>query len=472
MEPAARLPVDDLAEAAAALAQGHTDPEALLEACLARLSAHNPALNAIIAMDLPAARAAASAAAARRRAGQALGPLDGVPFTVKDNLYAAGFGATWGSRLFRDFAPGVDDLCVARLRAGGAVLVGKTNTPEFALAVHTTNPVFGTTRNPWNTALVPAGSSGGAAAAVAAGMAPLAIGTDAGGSIRLPASFTGISGFKPSTGRIPRLHGFPPLSLDYQAIGVMARDVAGIRLAMAVLAGGDARDRASLAFGVLEGAPLAPGTRAQLVMEAGGEGVDPAVAALVRDAASVLVALGCTMTEGALPGDATQLRDVSAVLSAVGVARVVEAHQGWRDAVTPPIRATAERGLAISATDYARAQDGLAAWRAAVGAAMGDDDVLVTPTCPAPPWPIESGPPATVGGRQAGPRMPVAFTAFANAMGWPAISVPCGLSPEGLPIGLHIIGRYGEDARVLALAEAFQQRTAWHKARPPLGETP
>ena len=252
----------------------------------------------------------------------------------------------------------------------------------------------------------------------------------------------------------------------------MARDVAGIRLAMAVLAGGDARDRASLAFGMLEGAPLAPGTRARLVMEAGGEGVDPAVAALVRDAASVLATLGCTMTEGALPGDATQLRDVSAVLSAVGVARVVEAHQGWRDAVTPPIRAAAERGLAISATDYARAQDGLAAWRAAVGAAMGDDDVLVTPTCPAPPWPIESGPPAMPGGREARPRMPVPFTALANAMGWPAISIPCGLSPEGLPIGLHIIGRYGEDARVLALAEAFQQRTAWHKARPPLGETP
>ncbi len=471
MEPAPALPVDDLAEAAAALAEGRTDPEALLDACLARLAAHNPGLNAVIAMDLPAARTAAAEAAARRRAGQALGPLDGVPFTVKDNLYAAGFGATWGSRLFQDFAPGVDDLCVARLRAAGAVLVGKTNTPEFALAVHTSNPVFGTTRNPWDPALVPAGSSGGAAAAVAVGMAPLAIGTDAGGSIRLPAAFTGLSGFKPSTGRIPRLHGFPPLSLDYQAIGVMARDVAGIRLAMGILAGGDPRDRASLAFGPL-GAPPPGGTRIRLVMQAGGEGTDAAVAALVRDAAAVLAEAGCTIAGGDMPGDATALRDVSAVLSAVGVARVVQAHEGWRDAVTPAIRSVAERGMTLSGIDYARAQDGLAAWRASVGAAMGDDDILVTPTCPAPPWPIESGPPATVGGLQAGPRMPVAFTAFANAMGWPAISISCGLSPEGLPIGLHLIGRYGEDARVLALAEAFQQRTAWHKARPNLGETP
>ncbi|NGM20049.1 amidase [Roseomonas stagni] len=472
MEPVPAPPVDDLAEAASALAEGRTTPETLLEACLARLEAHNPELNAIIAMDLPAARAAAAESGARRRAGKAIGPLDGVPFTVKDNLYAAGFGATWGSRLFRDFVPGVDDLCVARLRAAGAVLVGKTNTPEFALAVHTSNPVFGTTRNPWNPAMVPAGSSGGAAAAVAAGMAPLAIGTDAGGSIRLPAAFTGLSGFKPSTGRIPRLHGFPALSLDYQAIGVMARDVAGLRLAMHVLAGGDARDRASLAFGPLDASAPAGGTRIRLVMQAGGEGTDPAVAALLCSAAAVLAEAGCTIAEGDMPGDATALRDFSAVLSAVGVARVVQAHEGWQDLVTPAIRAVAERGLALSGIDYARAHDGLAAWRASVGAAMGDDDILVTPTCPTPPWPIESGPPATVGGQPAGPRMPVAFTAFANAMGWPAISIPCGLSPDGLPIGLHLIGRYGEDARVLALAEAFQQRTAWHKARPPLGETP
>jgi aspartyl-tRNA(Asn)/glutamyl-tRNA(Gln) amidotransferase subunit A len=472
MEPHPAPPVDDLAAAATALGTGTATPEGLLEACLARLSAHNPSLNAIIATDLPAARAAAAESGARRRAGKAIGPLDGVPFTVKDNLYATGFGATWGSRLFRDFAPGVDDLCVARLRAAGAVLVGKTNTPEFALAVHTSNPVFGTTRNPWNPAMVPAGSSGGAAAAVAAGMAPLAIGTDAGGSIRLPAAFTGLSGFKPSTGRIPRLHGFPPLSLDYQAIGVMARDVAGLRLAMEVLAGPDARDRASLAFGPLDASPPAGGTRIRLVMQAPGEGTDPAVVAPLRDAAAVLAEAGCTVTEGAMPGDATALRDFSAVLSAVGVARVVQGHEGWQDAVTPAIRAVAERGLALSGIDYARAQDGLAAWRASVGAAMGDDDLIVTPTCPAPPWPIDSGPPASVGGQPAGARMPVAFTAFANAMGWPAISIPCGLSPDGLPIGLHIIGRYGQDARVLALAEAFQQRTAWHKARPPLGETP
>lgn len=457
---------DDLEAAAAALATGAESATGLLARCAERMAARNPALNAVVTPDLGAARVAAEASDRRRGSGAALGPLDGVPFTVKDNLHVGGLRATWGSRLFADHIAPADDLCVARLRGAGAVLLGLTNTPEFALAAHTSNLLFGATRNPWDPQRVPGGSSGGAAASVATGMVPLAIGTDAGGSIRLPAALCGVSGFKPSVGRIPRLHGFPPLALDFQAIGVMARSVRGIRLAMKVLAGSDPRDRASLAFAD----PCAPAPRPlaiRLCLAAPEGETDAEVAERVEQAARVLAGLGHRMSEGPMPHDAAALASIRSVLSAVGVARVVAPHAGWEGKVTPAMRATAERGLGIAATRYAEAMDALAAWRAATAAAMAGVDILATPTCPVPAWPI--GPAAADGTPDlpAGPAHAVGFTAFANAMGWPAISLPCGVTRAGLPVGLHLVAPFGEDRRLLALAEAFQSATEWHIARPP-----
>jgi aspartyl-tRNA(Asn)/glutamyl-tRNA(Gln) amidotransferase subunit A len=378
---------DDLEAAAAALATGAETATGLLARCVARMGARNPALNAIVTTDLDAAQAAAEASDRRRRAGAALGPLDGVPFTVKDNLHVGGLRATWGSRLFADHVAPADDLCVARLRATGGVLLGLTNTPEFALAAHTSNLVFGATRNPWDPTRVPGGSSGGAAAAVATGMAPLAVGTDAGGSIRLPAALCGVSGFKPSVGRIPRRHGFPPLALDFQAIGVMARSVRGIRLAMDTLAGPDPRDRASLAFASVATPPQRPLTIRLCLAAPGGE-TDAEVAAQVQQAARVLAGLGHRVAEGPMPHDGAALVAIRSVLSAVGVARVVAPYAGLEGRVTPTMRAVAERGLGISATHYAEAMDALADWRAATAAAMADVDIVATPTCPVPAWPI------------------------------------------------------------------------------------
>ena len=177
-------------------------PVEVLEGVISRCESLNPRLNAIVALDLEGARTAARASEARMQSRARLGALDGLPVTVKDNIFVRGMPATWGSLLYRDFTPEDDDLAVERLRAEGAVIVGKTNTPEFALASFTDNRVFGPTRNPWNPDLTPGGSSGGAVAAIATGMVPLAIGTDAGGSIRLPASHTGLVGFRPSTGRV------------------------------------------------------------------------------------------------------------------------------------------------------------------------------------------------------------------------------------------------------------------------------
>ena len=185
-----------------------------LNAILERISAVNPRLNAIVTLDAEGARAAALASAARWSAGTALSNLDGIPLSVKDNIPVRGMRATWGSRVYADFVPDADELPIARLRAAGAVILGKTNCPEFTLHGYTDNSLFGTTRNPWNIALTPGGSSGGAVAAVAAGLGPVAIGTDGGGSIRRPASHTGLVGFKPSRGRVPRCDGFPAILLD------------------------------------------------------------------------------------------------------------------------------------------------------------------------------------------------------------------------------------------------------------------
>src|SRR5262245_58547451 len=191
-------------ELAAGYRKGKASPVEALEAVLGRLHEVNPRLNAVITLDRDGARAAAAASAGRWRSGEQYGALDGVPITIKDCLLVAGLRTTWGSRPYADHGPGADETPVARLRAAGAVIVGKTNVPEFTVQGYTDNPLFGPTRNPWNTALTPGGSSGGAVAAVASGIGAFAIGTDGGGSIRRPASHTGLVGFKPSRGAVPR----------------------------------------------------------------------------------------------------------------------------------------------------------------------------------------------------------------------------------------------------------------------------
>jgi aspartyl-tRNA(Asn)/glutamyl-tRNA(Gln) amidotransferase subunit A len=223
-------------------------PVEVLDAVLARCEAVNPRLNAIVTFDVEGARQAARASEARWHMGQALGQLDGVPLTVKDNIPVRGLRTTWGSRLLADYVPAEDELPVARLRAQGAVIIGKTNVPEFTLQGYTHNALFGTTGNPWDPRLTPGGSSGGAVAAVAAGLGPLAIGTDGGGSIRRPAGHAGLVGLKPSMGRVARANGLPAILHDFEVVGPMARTTADAALLFSAIAGPDPRDRSSLAF--------------------------------------------------------------------------------------------------------------------------------------------------------------------------------------------------------------------------------
>lgn len=444
----------DAAELVAAYRAGRLDPVAALEACLARIDAANPALNAIVTLDREGARAAAEASAARWRAGTALGALDGVPVTVKDNLHVGGLRATWGSRLYEGLVAPRDDIPVARLRAAGAVILGKTNTPELALSGFTDNLLFGSTGNPWAPDRQPGGSSGGAVAAVAAGMGPIALATDAGGSLRRPAGHAGVATIKPTPGRVPRRWGFPPLASDFQVIGPIARSVRDLRCVLDLI--GDARP-------VL---PTPARLRIKAVRRCGAAPVDPGVRAAFDEAIDALRGLGHAVEEVDAPWDPDEVGALFATISAVGVARVVAAHDGWEGMVTPSIRAQATAGLAMPATDYLRALDRIATLRAELADWMATADVLATPSAAVLPWPRDAAGPATVDGVAAGPRAAAIYATVVNLAALPAVVVPSA-QVDGLPTGLQLVAAAFNEDLLLDLAQAFERARPWRRLAPP-----
>lgn len=462
-----RLSATELAAGFRAL---HFTPAMALEQVAARIAAHNPVLNAIVTHDAAGAQAAAHASTLRHAAGKPFGGLDGVPLTVKDNIAVAAMRTTWGSRLFADHIPAVDELPVARLRAAGALILGKTNTPEFAMQGHTDNPLFGPTRNPWNTALTPGGSSGGAAAAVAAGFGPLALCSDGGGSIRRPASHTGLVGFKPSRGRVPRSAGLPAIFLDYEVAGPIARTVDDAVLMLAAISAPDARDAQSLSFAQLPfKVPQAlPRLRILHIPTLGDAPVDPHIAASVALAAEHLRQLGhvvetATRFDAADPVTAHWMQ-----LSQVGLAHMLRQHPDWRDLLTPAAIANAEAGMAMPATTLFELLSQVDALRAALGRVFADHDLLLTPTAAALPWPIGVAHPSHIAGREVGPRGHAVFTGFVNAAGLPAVSVPCTPAPDGMPIGIQLVGRFGEDGLLCAIAREYEGAYPWRTRWPHL----
>ena len=435
---------------------------------LKRVEALDPQLHAFRKVDADGARSAARASTLRYAQGAPASLLDGVPLSVKDNIAVAGLRATWGSRLFDDHVPARDELPVARLRQAGAVILGKTNTPEFAMQGHTDNLVFGTTRNPWNLALTPGGSSGGAVAAVAAGLGPLALGTDGGGSIRRPASHTGLVGFKPSRGRVPRCDGLPAIFLDYEVAGPIARTVDDAILLMQIICAPDARDPASAPFAQLPFAvdPAPPHVRILHVPAFGSAPVDGEITASVDAAAAHLRSLG-HQVERAPHFDLAD--DVTArwmTLSQAGLAQMLEAHPGWRALLTPAAIANAEAGAAMPATALFDLLQAIARLRSRLGQVFADYDFLLTPAAAALPWPLEQTHPLNIAGRAVGPRGHAVFTGFVNAAGLPAMALPCTPSASGLPIGLQLIGRWGEDGPLCALARQYEACRPWATAWP------
>jgi aspartyl-tRNA(Asn)/glutamyl-tRNA(Gln) amidotransferase subunit A len=426
---------------------GAFTPSDAVDAVLARIAAFNPGLNAIVTLDGEGARRDAAASTERWRRGRAIGRLDGVPITVKDNIPVAGLRASWGSLLLADYVPVRDELPVARLRAAGAVILGKTNCPEFSLQGYTDNKLFGPTRNPWNPDLTPGGSSGGAAAGVAAGFGPVAIGTDGGGSIRRPASHTGLVGFKPSAQQVARADGFPPILLDFEVIGPLTRTVADARLVMEVI-------------GPVPSLPPSP-RRIRFVPRFGAAPVDPEIAASVAGAAEAFRRLGHSVEEGEVPFACAPLDAAWPVISQTGLAWLLHSYGEWQGRVTDAVAAMEAAGAAFPATAYFGALQAVSALRGELAAFFRDYDLILTPSAAALPWPATQSHPAVIDGQAVGPRGHAVFTAFANMAGCPGINLPCAPSAAGLPIGFQLVGARGADATVLAVAEQYETAYPW-----------
>lgn len=459
------------AEASALLARRELSPVDLVESVLARIEAVNPALNAIVALDADGARAAAAASAARHAAGAPLGPLDGIPLTVKDNILVAGLPAVWGSNLYRDHVPEADELPVARLRAAGMVVLGKTNVPEFTLQGYTDNRVFGPTRNPWNTDLTPGGSSGGGVAAVASGMGPVALGTDGGGSIRRPASHTGLVGLKPSIGLVARCDSLPQILLDCEVIGPLTRTVADAALLTAHMSGADVRDPLSRWAAPLSPVDLSPPPplRILYVPRFGDNPVDPAIAAACAAAAARFAALGHAVEEGPVPFDVDSLTELWGVIGQAAVAWLLDAHPGREAEVGESYPPMAEAGRATGAARYLDMMLRIAAFRRHTAELFERVDVVMTPSAAALPWPAATPFPAEIDGRPVGPRGHAVFTNWVNIAGHPGLNLPADPDPAtGLPIGFQLVGGFGRDGLLLRLGAQYEAAHPFAQRRPPI----
>jgi aspartyl-tRNA(Asn)/glutamyl-tRNA(Gln) amidotransferase subunit A len=444
-------------------------PAEVVDAVLARIERVNPELNAFCTVTAEDAREAALAAEVAVMTGEPLAPLHGVPFSLKDLVFTRRVLTTGGSRLFADHVPEEDAVVVERLKGAGAILVGKTNTPEFGHKGVTDNPLFGITRNPWNPDLTPGGSSGGAGAAVAAGLGPLAVGTDDGGSIRIPASFCGIYGLKPSFGRVPSYPQFP----GWRGVGVtgpMTRTVRDAALMLDVMAGPDDRDRHSLPADA-GGSYLAAcddgiaGLSVAWSPDLGHARVDPQVDEICRHAAERFESLGCHVEVVTPSWD-----DPEEIFRVMGAA---EMHAAWGQAMVDgeerldrSLVALLRFGRTIGIEAYLRALHRRDEFWTDVQRFLARFDLLITPTVAVPPF--ATGRPAVteINGHPVSPLGWLPFTFPFNLTGQPAATVPVGFTSAGLPVGLQIVGRRHGERTVLAASAAFEAAAPWATRRP------
>ena len=441
-------------EIAADVTAGRTSAVETAKAALARIEAAK-ALNAVVTIDPARTLADAAAVDARLRAGEQM-PLAGVPIVVKDNIWVGGWRITQGSRLFSDFIAPRDAIAVERLRKAGAVVVGIGATSEFASKGVTTSPLFGPTRHPLNPELTPGGSSGGPAAAVAAGLVPLAIGTDAGGSSRRPPAHVGVAGFKPSYGAIPYGPGFAEPFFGLSVIAPIATTIADIALAFETMAGVDPRDPDSAR--VAQEADDPAGLRIAFSPRLGLDvAVDDVVANGLASAIGRLSASGLPVAQRdpVWPKGATE--EAIMPLQHAGLAALHgETFRNDPAVFDPDIAKQIERGLSWSGTDVAAALIASATITNAFAAFFTEIDLLLAPTVPCVAWPLTQLGPDMIGGHAASPRAHAVFTPFVNHARLPALSIPCGTDATGLPFGLQLIARRGQDRTLLRAAQHIE----------------
>lgn len=466
---------------AARIASGQVSAREALADHLARIDAVNPTINAIVTRDDERAEAAAAAADRAYASGERLGPLHGVPMTHKDTLETAGLRTTHGSPLLQDHVPARDDLIIARLKQAGVITTGKSNVPEFAAGSHTFNPLFGTTVNPYDPTKSAAGSSGGAAAAIAAGIQASGDGTDMGGSLRTPGSFNNIVGMRPTNGRIPHaLPGRPWAWLSQP--GFMARTVSDVALLMSVASGPAAGAPAALPqpgsifdrpefrfpFDHRPGAGLR-GLRIAFSADLGGMlPVEPAVAEVVDRAAQSLSIGG-----GHVAAYAPDLRDADEVFRVTRAYDFVASHgarlKGHRDQLKDSIIWNTEMGLALTAEDLVAAEAARGRLEGALEAFFDQFDLLVLTASQVAPFDKDLEYPTEVDGKPLDDYLQwMRAATVISATGCPAISVPAGFTRDGLPVGVQLVAAPGKDVELLLAAQAFEELTEHHLRRPAL----
>jgi aspartyl-tRNA(Asn)/glutamyl-tRNA(Gln) amidotransferase subunit A len=471
-----------IVELSSRLAEREISPVELTQLFLERIERHNPVLNAYLTITREAALAAARASEKRWMRKRPLGPLDGISISLKDNIWTRSARTTAGSKFLADFVPESDATVTEKLARAGAVVLGKTNLHEFAYGVTTHNPHFGATRNPWDTRRIPGGSSGGSAAAIAAGLCVASIGTDTGGSIRIPAALCGIVGLKPTFGRVS-VHGVVPLAPTLDHVGPLARCAEDAALLLSVIAGRDPQDPFTLASPALKpfvGARdverrLQPRftkkrpPRLGLPREYFFANLAPEVGCAVDAAAKTFADLGAIVQEISLP----HVADGDDPSTAIALAEAVHVHQkaGWFPAHASEygedVRKRLEMGCDVRAADYLAALEVRARVRADFEAAFARVDAILAPTTPI------TAPLAGENSVHAGAKEETVRSALirlnrpANFTGLPAVSLPCGWSAEKLPIGLQLIGRAWGEEELLSIARMFEQAHPEFRRRPP-----
>ena len=439
-------------------------PVEVTEALLRRIQALDARLGAFITITADLAMSEARQAAQEIQRGAYRGPLHGVPISLKDLYDTAGVRTTSGSLIRSDYVPTEDATCVARLRQAGAIVVGKTNLHEFAFGPTGLNPHYGTTRNPWDLERIPGGSSGGSGVAVAAGLSYASLGTDTGGSIRIPAALCGTVGLKPTYGRVSR-HGVFPLSGSLDHVGPLTRSVRDAAYVLDAMAGHDLRDPSSSEQPVPDLGRTLRGEvrllRAGLLSEC-LEGIDPEVRRLFDEAVATLRQLGLTVEEVSVP----EAGHAAGASTAIMFAEAGALHQRWlaeRPAeYGPDVRARLELGALLPAVHYLKGQQARAALVAAFEPIWARFDVLLLPSTPIEAPRIEEANDNAVRNRL------IANTRLFNLLGSPVCSLPCGFTSADLPASLSVAGRAFDEASTLEVGLAYESATPWHDRRPPI----
>ena len=435
-------------------------PLEILDAHLSVIERVNPKLNAIVTLVAEAARQAALAAGDAVMRGDEIGPLHGLPVGIKDITPTAGIRTTFGSPLFKDHVPTEDAEAVRRLKVAGAIVLAKTNTPEFAAGANTVNPVFGATRNPWNPALSPAGSSGGSAVAVATGMLPLAQGTDFGCSIRMPAAFCGIVGIRPTPGLTPN---YPmPLAWDPgQVHGPLARTAEDAALMLDALVGYSRLSPISVAppwqsaLAEVMATGDARGLRIAYVTDIAGSGVDSEIDAICRKAAQALHAAGASVEE--IEFDASEGKVPYQAWRGLWMVGQQYANLAQLESFGPNLKGNVQAGLKVTPFDFAAAEQARAGLFLRFRDLFERYDLLLMPASPVKQFPVEQNFPTEVNGKKLDNYTDwIAGSFLITLMSLPAGSVPAGMTRDGLPVGLQIVGARFEEPRILALAKIIQ----------------